>query len=85
MTKWQMEFNTDKVMHMGKTNLNFRYTIMGSEKLPLRNENWSYNVQFCENVSAALCLGQKIRKLKVGNKTETVLVKTEIHLQVKKS
>lgn len=46
MTKWQMRFNTDKckVMHMGKTNPNFRYTVMGSEKLPLGCKSWGYNV-----------------------------------------
>lgn len=73
MTKWQMKFNTDKckVMHTGKTNPNFRYPVMGSEKLPLRNRSWSYNVQFCENVRAALCNGQKIRKSNVGNKQRT--------------
>ena len=70
MTKWQTKFNIDKckVMHIGKTNPNSRYTIMGSEKLPLRNKSWSYNVQFYENASAALCSGQKIRKSNVGNK-----------------
>lgn len=48
VTEQQLEFSGDKWkwMHTGKTNPDSKWTIMGSEKSPVRKEGWSYEGHF---------------------------------------
>lgn len=43
VTEWKIEFSTDKceVTHRGRTNPDFRCTVVGSEKISLKNKSWS--------------------------------------------
>ncbi|CAM5087761.1 unnamed protein product [Eretmochelys imbricata] len=82
-TKWQMKFSVDKckVMHTGKHNPNYTYTMTGSKlAVTTQERSWSHCGEFSENIHSLCSRSQKtnrklgIIKKGIDSKTENILL-----------